>query len=335
VPFTTELLLTQINAPSDVGALVVLDRSLDSGRYADYVQWETFRKARSVMTNIAQAGSGGLGDVIGAYERNWCWISKVPTHSFWFSRFMAGIHKRVGEIRRQDEALSIDVLMALNAALESRWLHSADLDVRRRVAEMGTWFNCGFCTGLRGEEMVRIEFAGTAKSVDRWMSRAVDPFFMLVVTGRTKGNQLSGAKFSVPCVKITEGTSLRPGKWVGRLVAEMRRAGIRSGRLFQRKLDPPRMGEWEDDFMTILELVQSTTEFIENEIDVRDKYGMARSIRRGATAHARNMCVDEDLIKAVQRWSKDATGAARLDMIELYSDADVLTPTYLRYSRAF
>jgi hypothetical protein len=132
-----------------------------------------------------------------------------------------------------------------------------------------------------------------------------------------------------------EGTSLKPGKWVGRLVAKMRRAGIITGRLFQRKLDPPRMGEWENDFMTILELVQSTTEFIDSEINVRDKYGMGRSIRRGATAHARNMCVDEDLIKAVQRWSKDATGAARLDMIELYSDADVLTPTYLRYSRAF
>jgi hypothetical protein len=88
------------------------------------------------MTNIAQTGSGGLGDVIGAYKRNRCWISKGPTHSVWFSRFMAGIHKRVGGIRRQDEALSIDVLMALNAALESRWLDSADPNVRRRVAEM-------------------------------------------------------------------------------------------------------------------------------------------------------------------------------------------------------
>jgi hypothetical protein len=42
---------------------------------------------------------------------------------------MAGIHKRAGEIRRQDEALSIDVLVALNAALESQWLDSADPDV--------------------------------------------------------------------------------------------------------------------------------------------------------------------------------------------------------------
>jgi hypothetical protein len=129
-------------------ALVVLDRSLDSGRYSDYVQWETFRKARSAITNISQAGSSGLGDVVGAYERNRCWISKVPTHTFWFSRFMVGVHKRVGEIRRQDEALSIDVLLGVNRALEARWTQTDNPRIRRRVAEMGTWFNGGFCTGL-------------------------------------------------------------------------------------------------------------------------------------------------------------------------------------------
>jgi hypothetical protein len=95
------------------------------------------------------------------------------------------------------------------------------------------------------------------------------------------------------------------------------------------------MSEWENDFMVILELVQSSTDFIDDKIDVRDKYGLGRSFCRGATAHARNMQVEEDLIKAVQRWSKDLTGAARLNMIELYSQAEILTPTYLRYSRAF
>jgi hypothetical protein len=67
-------------------AMIVLDRSLDPGKYAEYVQWETFRRARSMVTNISQAGASGLTDVIGAYERNRTWISRVPTHSFWFSR---------------------------------------------------------------------------------------------------------------------------------------------------------------------------------------------------------------------------------------------------------
>jgi hypothetical protein len=38
-----------------------LDRSLDPGTYNDFVQWETFRRARSAATNISQAGVSGLG----------------------------------------------------------------------------------------------------------------------------------------------------------------------------------------------------------------------------------------------------------------------------------
>jgi hypothetical protein len=165
-------------------AMVVLDRSLDPGKYSDYVQWETFRKARSAITNVSQAGATGLSDVIGAYERNRSWISKVPTHTFWFHRFMVGIHKRVGEIRRQDEALSIDVLHAVDRILEARWRATSDVLVHRRLAEMGTWFYGGFCTGLRGEEMVRIECAGMANSVAKWMDKGMDSYFMIVVSGR-------------------------------------------------------------------------------------------------------------------------------------------------------
>jgi hypothetical protein len=39
-------------------AVSVLDRSLDKGIYAEFVQWDTFRKARWVVTNISQASSG-------------------------------------------------------------------------------------------------------------------------------------------------------------------------------------------------------------------------------------------------------------------------------------
>jgi hypothetical protein len=98
-------------------AMMVLDRSLDPGKYADYVQWETFRKAQLAVTNLSQASVSGLHDVIGSYERNRCWVSKVPAHTFWFHRFMVGVHKRVGGIRRQDEAMTIDVLHEVNKIL--------------------------------------------------------------------------------------------------------------------------------------------------------------------------------------------------------------------------
>jgi hypothetical protein len=59
----------------------------------------------------------------------------------------------------QDEALTIDVLHEVNKILEARWMATSAIMVHRRLAEMGTWFCGGFCTGLRCEEMVRIEYA--------------------------------------------------------------------------------------------------------------------------------------------------------------------------------
>jgi hypothetical protein len=143
----------------------ILNRSLNKGRYAEHVQYETFRKARSAVTNVSQAGVSGLGATIGAYEKSRLWISEVQTHSFWFTRFMTGIHRRVGEVRKQDEPITIGVLKVVEEILELDWGRSTSLRQKRRIAEMGVWFVCGFCTGLWGEEIILIEFAKTVASL--------------------------------------------------------------------------------------------------------------------------------------------------------------------------
>jgi hypothetical protein len=149
------------------------------------------------VTNISQAGVSGVDDAVGAYERSRMWISKVPTHSFWFSRFMTGIHKRVGKIKRQNEPITIDVLHAVDALLETEWRWTEELVSRLKTAEMGAWIIVFFCTGLRGEEMLLIEFAGTAKSIGNLSAQNL-PHFVFVISGRTKGNQLSGANSESP-----------------------------------------------------------------------------------------------------------------------------------------
>ena len=103
-------------------AASILDRSLDPGLTEDFVQWATFRGGRSFIPNATQAGVAGLSEVVGGYEKNRVWISKSVTHSFWFSRFMEGLHKRVGEVVRQDEPISIDVLKTIEVILEAEWV---------------------------------------------------------------------------------------------------------------------------------------------------------------------------------------------------------------------
>jgi hypothetical protein len=318
-------------------AAAILDRSLDPGKTEEFVQWATFRGTRSFVTNATQAGVSGLSEMIGAYEKNRMWISGSPTHSFWFTRFMDGLHKRVGEVRRQDEPISIEVLHALEGILDRQWHSAVRPDSKLRVAQMGAWFIAGFCSGLRGEEMLLIELAGTLQKLEH-LSDLNCPHFILIVSGRTKGNQLSGAKFGVPVAATTEGTHLMPGKWVSRLCSLLVATGDTSGRLFRRRLKPTRLFEFEHDFFKLLREVQSTTDLIDKAMDVESSFGIFRSTRRGMTAHARNMKVSKDDLNTFNRWSHEMnsqTGVARLDMADTYSSLDAIKPLLLRVTRSF
>jgi hypothetical protein len=124
---------------------------------------------------------------------------------------------------------------------------------------------------------------------------------------------------------------------VERLLVVMREMGVRGGRLFQRKLLPAKLVEFEEDFFVILEKVQATTTLIERYLDVRAEYGISRSLRRGVTAHARNMGVPRELVDSVNRWRKEAnsaTGNPTMDMADVYTTLKALLPTILRYSRS-
>jgi hypothetical protein len=264
------------------------------------------------LNGISQAGVFGLGESVGAFERRKMWISQVVTHSFWFSRFMAGLHKRVGEIKKRDEAITIDVVHAIEDILHSEWRKTDDPKVKRRIAEMGVWVIGGFCVGLRGEEMLLIKFAGTSNSL-KHMNDPL-PHFVLAISGRTKGNQLSGSKFGLPCVSVTEGTHLRPGIWVARLVPLMKAEGVTGGRLFQRVLTPSKLFEFEHDFFTLIERVQSLMELIDKNLDVSEAFGILRSLRWGFTSHAKNMELPGEWIDMMNRWRTEAnskTGAPR------------------------
>jgi hypothetical protein len=192
-------------------AIAVLDRSLEPGKHDVHVQWETFRKVRSTATNIIQAGAGGLTSSVGAYERDRVWISNAATHSFCFSRFMTGVHNRVGEIRKPDRAFTIEEVHSIEKLLEREWKQATTIVAQKTISEMGVIFIVGTCTGVRGKELMLVDLVGTKKSLSN-LDENAEGHFWLKILGRTKGNHLSGAEFSVPCVGVTDGTGLRPGK---------------------------------------------------------------------------------------------------------------------------
>ena len=317
-------------------AVAVLDKSMDPGRYEDQVQWATFRKMRSMLTNMSQAGIQGLGDAIGASDKNRTWVSQGDTHKFFFVRFSTGIHRRVGEDVRRDEPLTIGQLKEIHRILDKQWTAEVrkKSPVRKRlmrIALTGYWFIVGFCTGMRGEEMGLIEFEGTHGSLDCLTnpSEGLDPHFESVIAGPTKGNRLSGAKFAIPCVAVTKGSGLQPGVWAMRYCRMLKQAGQKGGYLF-----PDPLGHYEDMFYSMLEDVQvKRKDLIKPTMDVREEFGIHRSLRRGVTSHALNMDINSFLIDAINRWRSERNSeVARLDMAGNYSRLDSIKPTVLRFT---
>jgi hypothetical protein len=185
--------------------------------------------------------------------------------------------------------------------------------------------------------MLLIDLYGTAKSVSQFMKESdLDPHFKFVILVRTKGVQEDGHKFAIPCVKETQGTHLRPGVWLERLLKVKEELGQTNGKLFRRNLRKAKLCEFEDDFYRVIERIQDTTELIPPEVDVRNEYALPQTIRRTATAHARNMRLSPDLLNAIHRWGKEmnaTTGVPRLDMQDTYTTIDSICPLMLEFSR--
>jgi hypothetical protein len=131
---------------------------------------------------------------------------------------MTGVHKQVGQIRRPDKELTINVIHAMDKILEAEWENTIIAVQKKRITEMGAWFIGGFCTGFHGEEIFLNKLAGTANSLVH-LNDKKDAHFIFAILGRTtKANQKSAAKFTIPCAPVIQGTHLRLGHWVKHLM---------------------------------------------------------------------------------------------------------------------
>jgi hypothetical protein len=68
------------------------------------------------------------------------------------------------------------------------------------------------------------------------------------------------------------------------------------------KLKPARLFEFQEDFFTVIEKVQeATTALILRKFPLRDEYGTEPTLHCSATAHAKNMGVSDDVVRANNR----------------------------------
>ena len=325
-----------------IPAMISLQRSLDKGRNSKTIQWDTMRGVRSTFSNfIHTTVSGSRGAVLSDGRRS-TRITESVANSLWFKRFMDGCHERMGDVKIQDAAMSIELLLELERMLELQYQQLKENNGDESLFEivtLGASLVLGFSSALRGEELAHIRLMETMECTKRGITHPKYPHVLLALEGRFKG-LIARQKHKIPLVETTR-SGIANKKWLLRLFAAYEKSGARYGPLFrssprgERAVSIQQLDLWLHELL--IGCQKQHPELLGNDIDSLSTYSFRRSLRRGSTTQARNQKIPKDVVVLNNRWRSQEQARSReaqSDMIDLYTDVVAALATLLQYSEA-
>jgi hypothetical protein len=323
-------------------ALVILQRSLSPGKNAEFVQYETIRKTRSHMSNFFHSIPGGMGEMFLAHESSISGMTRSPTNSPWFKRFMQGCHRRMGDVWSPDRPLTMPEALEVQRLLEQDWkTFERDPEGRLKTAVTGVLITAGLGGGMRGEELNRIDIGVIRKHWEEGRTHPEAPHVPMGMVGRFK--RTVGEKKYVQPLAIRSLSGLEYRLWMYRMLVEYERSGIKAGPVFRRTKKKAtdavmraRVGDMDLLLHPLLLRVQARLPgLIGEDVNVEGEYSVSRSCKRGATAQARNQGIPTDVIEANNRWKRHerARGSnPHMSLLERYTDARASIPLLVKFS---
>jgi hypothetical protein len=167
-------------------ACQTLLRSLDGGKNAATIQFETMRKLRGHYSNFHHTLPNGTGLSTIADRRGSSTFNGSSTYGYWFRHFMMGCHWRMGDIWIPDRAITLEEILHSYLLLEEDWLKFAgDHDMRLQTALTAMILVGGFSGGLRGEELPKLELGAICKHWDEAIQHTM-PHVPLVLVAASR-----------------------------------------------------------------------------------------------------------------------------------------------------
>lgn len=324
--------------------LVMLRASTKAGRYSkSHQQFDTIRRLRTVSTNIYDGSlEGEMASLVLSGEKGKKYRATVGgTESYLFKLFNQGLENRMDKEVRSDLGLSFMLLQEIFYRLEVELQDSNTKKKRRRfLVVFGVYMAISYGGSLRGNEGFFLEGKALLRDIDKGKSHPEYPHVVCSLLGKFKGetNEATSklvlanvSKFGIKFrlwlerlagVLVLEGALTRSGEYIPALCEE-------SGELME-------YGKINEEFQSQLEGIQASKGLIPKDLEVRKKYRINRSIRRGSRTRAQAVGVREDVINLMNRWSKIEVGRGRkkLSMYEHYAEIEQLLNVYVIYSRS-
>ena len=321
-------------------AVIMVKSSLRKGRYEGYKQFATIRKIRSAVSNQweTSVAAGMQTLTLASEDRSKASIlSSCPTQSRWFKRFAEGCCIRMGEVTKQDKALSRDILHEILKECRDRIKHQQG-DEQALPISVATYLVVGFCASLRGSEGFMLDLAGLIYYLDEGRTGDESDHVVVPLLGRFK-TEAHERLHLIPLASSTK-SGFCPRWWLELVVHVRKQQGITNGPAFcSQEGKVAKMKFFESIFHELLELVQARRpDLFASDIDVREDYGLNRSLRRGSTTLATLLKVDQSVVDAMNRWRsvENARGRCpKLPMRQHYSDIQMLVPLLVQYCQDF
>lgn len=318
-------------------AVALLVRSLDPGHNETTVQFDTTRKMRSMFGSMWHASKEASSSSVAVQGQTKLTQSDSPTNGEWFSKFMKGFHKRVGDKSNPDRAISIEVMLELHRRLKielSEALEAKDAEGIRDAIMLGAFTTFGYCGGLRGEEIMIADLGGMNQHWKEARSHST-PHVPLALRGRFKGE--TGEQWHYMPLADRTASGLDILYWASALRDYYGCQGVVTGPAFRDALGRRvKASHFSKLLIGHLESIQvDRPDLIPPSVKVSEEYGTSRSLRRGSTSQAMNQDVPEADVERNNRWrgterSKGRKVARR--MLNHYADVRLIIKRLLKYS---
>jgi hypothetical protein len=256
------------------------------------------------------------------------------TQSLWFERFSKGCLSRMGQVVKQDRAISLEVMHQLMENLDAEWQGALDRE-RSAIASLGVFCLIAFCGSFRGPEMFLVDLFGLLKygKTDLRTSGGKD-YVIVPLLGRFK-YELGEQYHLTPLIAVTS-SGLNIRLWLKRFLEACGREGRCRGPAFVAPSGEHSYQWFEREILERLRGIQQAhPDLIPEDVQVLDDLGLSRSFRRGATSEARARGIDRDDVDLTNRWRtfEGAKGRRpRMAMRDHYSDIRLPIPALIRFS---
>ena len=290
-------------------ALTMLTRSLEPGRNANYTQFDTCRRDRSIASNIYTASSALCDEqnVLKSKKGEALHLHSDPMQSMFMERFTKGMSRRMPEdVDRNTPLMGSTLAVMLRRMKREMFEEDTSSDRRRELLVTGAYMAVTYGYSLRGNEGLWVCRDRLLENIEvgKEVEDGVPSHVAVPVIGFFKAE--GGTRMHVFPIASKTRSGIEVRWWLEELVELLKEEGIKGCPAFCDKEGYQlRERDLEDVFQPVLEEMIAeggNKKWWPKGIDVKTNCRCFRSFRRGAENTAINNEVSEEVIELVNRW---------------------------------